>query len=198
MKQDQYQALEATRLRLRAEERLRESEEGPGSSTFTVSIPLVEDGRMHDFPCIAASPAPATAFTAAEEARIPRLLLAEDDPANRQVLGLMFKMAHYTLDFAEDGLMAVKMWEKGEYDLLLMDIQMPVMDGFEATGVIRSKERQRGGHIPIIAMTAHAFPEDRERCLAAGMDGYISKPIDFQKCLKVVEQCFKLKHCSST
>ncbi len=78
------------------------------------------------------------------------------------------------------------MWEKGDYDLVVMDGQMPGMDGFVATGIIRERERERGGHIPIVAMTAHALKEDEERCLAAGMDAYVSKPIDFKKCVEVI------------
>jgi CheY-like chemotaxis protein len=67
-----------------------------------------------------------------------------------------------------------------------MDGQMPGMDGFAATRAIREREQVRGGHIPIVAMTAHALREDRDRCLAAGMDEYISKPIDFKKCMDVI------------
>jgi CheY-like chemotaxis protein len=67
-----------------------------------------------------------------------------------------------------------------------MDIQMPRMDGLEATRLIREKERTCGGHTPIIAVTAHALKKDEERCFAAGMDGFISKPIDFKKCLEMI------------
>jgi CheY-like chemotaxis protein len=69
-----------------------------------------------------------------------------------------------------------------------MDVQMPFMNGFEATGAIREKERVGDSHIPIIAMTAHALKEDKERCLAAGMDAYISKPIDFKACLQLIRE----------
>lgn len=126
--------------------------------------------------------------SAPEEERIWHLLLAEDDPNNRKALGLLLKWANFRLDFAENGLQAVEMWEKGNYDLLLMDVQMPHMNGFEATRAIRKRERQRGGHTPIIAMTAHAFSEDEERCLACGMDYYISKPIDINKCIQLIKQ----------
>ena len=85
----------------------------------------------------------------------------------------------------------VEMWEKGKYDLILMVIQMPRMNGYEATTAIREKERSCGDHIPIIAMTAHAFKEDEERCLDAGMDAYISKPIDFMACLQLIGKTFK-------
>jgi CheY-like chemotaxis protein len=76
----------------------------------------------------------------------------------------------------------------GGYDLVLMDVQMPGQNGFEATRAIREKERERGGHTPIVAMTAHASKEDEESCLAAGMDAYISKPVDFKKCLQLIRQ----------
>src|SRR5439155_17244644 len=78
--------------------------------------------------------------------------------------------------------------EQQPFDLVLMDVEMPDMDGFEATAVIRSKERESGGHIRIIALTAHAMKGDRERCLAAGMDGYVSKPLEAQELFAVVEQ----------
>ena len=74
----------------------------------------------------------------------------------------MLKQTKYNVDIAEDGLKAVEMWEKGEYDLVLMDVQMPRLNGFEATSVIREKERVHGGHTPIVAMTAHARKEDEE------------------------------------
>ncbi len=73
------------------------------------------------------------------------------------------------------------------FDIILMDVQMPEMDGFEATRSIREKEIITGGHIPIVAMTAHAMSGDREKCLAAGMDGYVSKPINTQELVENIE-----------
>jgi CheY-like chemotaxis protein len=111
------------------------------------------------------------------------------------VLATMLTKSNYRLDVAEDGRKAVEMWETGEYDLVLMDVQMPRLDGFEATRAIREKERVRGGHTSIIAMTAHASKEDEERCLVAGMDAYISKPIDFARTLQMIREIFKQKSC---
>jgi len=72
-----------------------------------------------------------------------------------------------------------------------MDVQMPRMDGFEATRAIRGREAERGGRTPIVAMTAHAFAEDEQRCLEAGMDAYIAKPVDFKKCMEVIGSFFE-------
>lgn len=161
------------------------SKEGVGSA-FSFTIPLAEAGLEPEV-LPAAEPFPPEAVSTAQgEERIPRILLAEDDPTIRQVLGLMLKRSNYNLDIAEDGQMAVELWEKGEYDLVLMDVQMPRLNGFETTQAIREKERKRGGHIPIVAMTAHASKEDQANCIAAGMDAYISKPIDFKKTLGVI------------
>jgi CheY-like chemotaxis protein len=126
--------------------------------------------------------------TPAPQKEMPRLLIAEDDAIIRELLRVMFLSAKYEIDFAEDGQQAVEMWEKGGYDLVVMDVQMPRLTGFDATRVIRAREQERGGHIPIVALTAHAFKEDVERCLAAGMDDYLCKPIDFNKSLQVIEK----------
>lgn len=115
-----------------------------------------------------------------------RILIAEDEPVARAVLELLFKRSNYAIDFAEDGRQAVEMWATGSYALVLMDIQMPRVDGFEAARSIRELEQERGGHTPIVAMTAHSRKEDEERCIAAGMDAHISKPIDFSQCLQVI------------
>jgi CheY-like chemotaxis protein len=83
----------------------------------------------------------------------------------------------HTVHIVEDGRKALLALEAGEYDVVIMDVQMPEMDGFEATRTIRDRERRSAGHIPIIALTAHAMKGDAERCLDAGMDGYLGKPI---------------------
>jgi len=103
--------------------------------------------------------------------------VVDDNPVNRLVAKRMIENRNHTVKAAANGLEALEMIEKEDFDCLLIDVQMPVMDGFEATAAIRNKERGSGGHLPIIAMTAHAMSGDRERCLAAGMDGYLTKPI---------------------
>jgi len=166
------------------------SEEGKGSA-FSCTIPFGE--AEAECEAIFASRKTTTAGepTLSEVTTMPRLLVAEDDPTIRQVLGTMLQMAKYDVAFAENGQKVVEMWENGNYDLVLMDVQMPVINGFEATSAIREKERIRGGHIPIVAMTAHTFKEDEKRCLDAGMDAYISKPIDFMACLQLIEENVK-------
>ncbi len=115
-----------------------------------------------------------------------RILLAEDNPTNRTLaLRILERQGHEVL-LAENGREAVDVLEHNEIDAVLMDVQMPVMGGFEATRAIREKEAGTGRHVPIIAMTAHAMKGDRERCLEAGMDDYISKPIDSARLLALV------------
>jgi CheY-like chemotaxis protein len=97
-----------------------------------------------------------------------------------------------------DGQAAIAALEKDTFDLVLMDIQMPGMDGFEATAAIREKEKRTGGHIPIVAMTAHALKGDQERCIAAGMDGYVSKPIRTSELFSAIENLLKNKGSAPT
>lgn len=142
-----------------------------------------------------------------QESRSPRaearrVLLVEDNEINRRVaLGLLHKRGH-EVTVAENGLEAVTALADREFDVVLMDMQMPVMDGFEATATIRNREHQTGGHIPIVAMTAEALKGDRERCLSSGMDDYVSKPIAPDELYRAVEKfpalCLAGEHGAQT
>ena len=106
-----------------------------------------------------------------------RILLAEDGIVNQKVATGLLQMRGHQVIVAENGAAAVKAFNQDKFDLILMDIQMPEMDGYEATAAIRELERESGSRIPIVAMTANALTGDRERCLDAGMDAYVAKPI---------------------
>jgi signal transduction histidine kinase/CheY-like chemotaxis protein len=121
--------------------------------------------------------APVTAHARPEERRSLRILLTEDNVVNQLVASrLLEKQGHHVVT-SGNGREALARLDRERFDLILMDVQMPDIDGFEATAMIRKKEETTGGRIPIIAMTAHAMKGDRERCLAAGMDDYVSKPL---------------------
>ena len=105
-----------------------------------------------------------------------RILVAEDSPVNQKIMALFLERDGHRVSLVDNGAAAVAALEREQFDLVLMDVQMPVMDGFEATRAIRSLEGGTGERLPIIALTAHAVEGDRERCLAAGMDDYLSKP----------------------
>jgi CheY-like chemotaxis protein len=107
-----------------------------------------------------------------------KLLLAEDNKVNQMLAVALLRKRGYDVTVADNGHQAVELVKRGDFDLVLMDVQMPKMDGFEATAVIRAWESGKGKRLPIIAVTAHAMEGDRQRCLDAGMDDYVSKPID--------------------
>ncbi len=115
-----------------------------------------------------------------------RILLAEDNPINRKLALRLLEKINADVTHVPDGRKALQHAKTGLYDLILMDIQMPEMDGLEATRAIRAHEKENGGHIPIIAMTAHAMKGDKERCLSAGMEGYVSKPIQKEELFKAI------------
>jgi PAS domain S-box-containing protein len=115
-----------------------------------------------------------------------KILLAEDNLINRKVATRMFERHGCEVDVAENGRLALQATLHKDYDLIFMDLQMPVMDGFEATAAIRSTEYGTGKHTPIVALTAHAMSGDREKCLSSGMDDYISKPIKREELLRVL------------
>jgi two-component system sensor histidine kinase/response regulator len=116
-----------------------------------------------------------------------RILLAEDNKVNQLLAVRMLEKRGYTVTVAADGRQAVRAYEKEVFDLILMDVQMPEMNGFEATALIRQKEEESGQHIPIIAMTARAMKEDREECLRAGMDAYVSKPFQSGELVEIIQ-----------
>ena len=105
------------------------------------------------------------------------ILLVEDNAVNSTLAIRLLEKRSHTVHLAGNGRAALEALEKDSFDLVLMDVQMPIMDGLEATRAIRAKEKSTGERLPIVAMTAHALKDDQERCLAAGMDGYVSKPI---------------------
>jgi PAS domain S-box-containing protein len=115
--------------------------------------------------------------TAANAGACLRVLVAEDNAVNQKLVARLLEKRGHSVSIVGNGREALESLEQEPYDLVLMDVQMPEMDGFEATGELRKREKHTGLHIPVIALTAHAMKGDRERCLEAGMDGYLSKPI---------------------
>jgi signal transduction histidine kinase/HPt (histidine-containing phosphotransfer) domain-containing protein len=115
------------------------------------------------------------------------VLIAEDNPVNQKVAETMLDKRGHRVFVASNGREALETLNKEHIDLILMDVQMPEMDGFEATELIRDREKANGQHIPIVAMTAHVMTGDRERCLAAGMDSYISKPIRGEQLFTIIQ-----------
>ena len=143
-------------------------------------------------PAVATGPPSPTIAPCVQMAHL-RILLAEDNIVNQKVAVSILEKKGFSIEVAASGQEAVDMWEKAAsegrpFDLVLMDAQMPGMDGFEATQFIRDLEKFTGEHVPIIALTAHAMSGDRERCLAAGMDGYASKPIRSADLFREIER----------
>ena len=158
-----------------------DSREGEGS-TFTVELPL-ERGVS-----IAAAPAPEPVGDNPEDGAL-RLLAAEDNPTNQQVLAAVMGSLGLDIDIVADGKLAFEAWRDGAYDLILMDIQMPVMDGIDAARAIRAAEREQGRlRTPIVALTANALSHQVEEYLAAGMDGHVAKPIEIAKLYEAISR----------
>jgi PAS domain S-box-containing protein len=118
------------------------------------------------------------------------VLLVEDNPVNRKVAVRLLEKQGHTVVTANNGREALEVLDKLNWkvDLILMDVQMPEMDGYQATAAIRDYEHRHGGHLPVVAMTAHALDRDRERCLAAGMDAYLTKPIQLEKLYEMLDR----------
>jgi two-component system, sensor histidine kinase and response regulator len=118
-------------------------------------------------------------------------LLAEDNKVNQMLAVRLLEKHGYSVSVAPNGREALSALAKEEFDLVLMDVQMPEMDGLEATKAIRENEKTSGRHLTIIAMTAHALKGDQEKCLSAGMDGYVSKPIRTAELFSAIEEAVR-------
>ena len=127
--------------------------------------------------------------------QVLRILLAEDNPVNQRVAARLLEKRGHQVALAANGREALDWLDRERFDLILMDVQMPELDGLETTVIIRQREQREGGRIPIVALTAHAMQGDRERCIDAGMDNYVNKPIDAVRFLEVVEST-ALAHAS--
>jgi signal transduction histidine kinase/CheY-like chemotaxis protein len=153
----------------------------------------------------AAEPSQTLDETAAEVSRLPekcavnavRALLVEDNPVNQQVVLRLLQKHGHQVTLSSNGREALEALLDGEFDIILMDVQMPVMTGLEATEAIRRTERGTGRRIPIVAMTAHAMTGDRELCLASGMDGYLSKPIRPKDLLEALDKFARPELCAA-
>jgi signal transduction histidine kinase/ligand-binding sensor domain-containing protein/ActR/RegA family two-component response regulator len=121
-------------------------------------------------------------------ARSLRVLVAEDNSVNQKLASRLLERRGHQVVVAGDGKQALEILENEDFDIILMDVQMPLMDGLETTAEIRRREKTRGTYTPIVAMTAHAMKGDRERCFAAGMDAYVNKPFDPAKLMSTIEE----------
>jgi len=139
-----------------------------------------------------------TRHSVLEQQRALRVLLAEDNAVNQVLMVRILEKRGHSVVVAEDGRAAIAALEAGPFDIALMDVQMPQVDGFQATAAIRDKERGTGRHLPIIALTAHAMRGDRERCLNAGMDGYLTKPIRAEDVYRTLEEFTSVKVAHGT
>ena len=169
-----------------------ESTVGQGSTFhFTARMGIPHALERHDepaLPTILPHPLALMASDLMPDGRRPHVLLAEDNPINQQLVARMLENRRYTVVVVNTGAEALAALEQQVFDIVLMDVQMPEMDGFEATAAIRARERTTDHHIPIIAMTAYAMPGDREKCLNHGMDTYISKPITAAALFVTIDQ----------
>ncbi len=150
-----------------------ESQEGKGS-TFHLSMPFL----INKQPVEQQEESQQVVTKQLWEGSPLRILLADDCKANRTLLTILLSRFGHEVISSGDGIELLEQWRIGTFDVVLMDIQMPLMDGVETTQVIREHEKKNGGHAPIIALTAHALKDTREQLLLSGFDGYISKPID--------------------
>jgi len=122
-----------------------------------------------------------------------RILLAEDNPVNQRLASKLLEKRGHQVTVTATGRGAFQRIQEETFDVVLMDVQMPDMDGLEATALIREWEKNRGRRTPIVALTAHSMKGDRDRCLAAGMDTYVTKPFDVARMIEVVESTARLQ-----
>ena len=155
-----------------------ESQPGQGSS-FHFTMPVT----------LASAPVESREAGISRELRSLSILLAEDNAVSQRLMERMLRRLNHAVTVAGDGLEAFQEYEHGSYDLVLMDMQMQRMDGLEATRKIRELEHSRGGHIPIIALTANALDANRQQCFGAGVDGYVTKPV------RIVDLLAEIGHC---
>ena len=161
-------------------------ESGPGEGScfrFTISMEVAQGPAQEPPAGVRAREAQPGA-----PAQASRVLLAEDNPVNQRLVVKVLEKQGHRVTVAPNGREALEALRQERFDVILMDVQMPQMNGYEATEAIRRSERGSGRHIPIIAMTAHAMKGDRERCLACGMDSYISKPVRARDLLELLEK----------
>jgi two-component system, sensor histidine kinase and response regulator len=149
-----------------------------GAHQQSGAIPFITRYSLHD---------------ARDPSEVLNILVAEDNVVNRRLATLLLEKRGHRVTVASNGREALETLEAGAYDLVFMDVQMPEMDGLEATAAIRRKENSSGKHQPIIALTAHAIKGDEELCLAAGMDGYLTKPIRPQELDVILQRYLKLR-----
>jgi CheY-like chemotaxis protein len=166
-----------------------ESELGRGSRfQFTARFGMTSRTSL-DLASIARAISPLAPPPAPSEhpAAILRILLAEDNAINQRLATRLLEKRGHKVEVTATGREALTMLEEAPFDVVLMDVQMPDMDGLQATALIRERESRLGMHTPIIALTAHTMKGDRERCLSAGMDDFITKPVNAVELIAVVE-----------
>jgi CheY-like chemotaxis protein len=178
-------AISAQLVRLMGGRIWAESQPGHGSTFhFQIRCPLA--------PAPAAAPPAASERDALPVSRLRnlRVLVAEDNAVNKKLIARLLEKLGCVVEVVGDGVEAVEAVERRPFQLILMDVQMPRMGGFEATRIIREREQARGLHTPIVALTAHAMKGDKERCLEAGMDDYVTKPVQFQQLVATLNSLF--------
>jgi signal transduction histidine kinase/DNA-binding response OmpR family regulator len=157
-----------------------------GAITTALSSASLEEGEGEDAPGETSNKR-SKAWSARKGSSELRVLVAEDNPGSQELIAQLLNDWDYSFVLTSDGKEALDAFENGSFDLVLMDVQMPEMSGLEATAAIRQRETRTGGHIPVIALTAHAMKGDRDSCFEAGMDAYVPKPIRHRELRKIID-----------